>query len=246
MALSYAQKTFELREIALKQKPADFLRYSSDGTVPILLLSNDRVIQESLDIVQWALPDENLNLISSFHPQFIKAFHKTKTNDYSDLTLMIEPLKELSLTLESPLARITFFPFVKLIERNAPTWLTETFPHFIKWIETIENDPSLTPALTRFKIHEEGMHPLIIHQHIPSLAEQIKIKLQTHLSTPSINIIDESHLHGYCHGLESHLKVELPLELFAGLSPVERHRKINTILREEVQKLHAFSIHFSK
>ena len=45
----------ELREILLKNKPEEFLNFSNDGTVPILVVSNDTIIQESLDIVNWCL-----------------------------------------------------------------------------------------------------------------------------------------------------------------------------------------------
>ena len=45
----------ELREIFLKKKPKEFLNFSHDGTVPILIISNEIIIQESLDIVKWSL-----------------------------------------------------------------------------------------------------------------------------------------------------------------------------------------------
>ena len=43
----------ELREILLK-KPKEFLNCSFDGTVPILVISNEIIIQESLNIVNWS------------------------------------------------------------------------------------------------------------------------------------------------------------------------------------------------
>ena len=45
----------ELREISLKAKPADMLAVSSKGTVPVLVLSDGEVIDESLAIMRWAL-----------------------------------------------------------------------------------------------------------------------------------------------------------------------------------------------
>ncbi len=44
----------ELREVALAQKPASLLQASAKATVPVLVLP-DRVIDESLDIMLWAL-----------------------------------------------------------------------------------------------------------------------------------------------------------------------------------------------
>ena len=44
----------EIREIALSQKPESMLAVSPKGTVPVLVLK-DQVLEQSLDIVQWAL-----------------------------------------------------------------------------------------------------------------------------------------------------------------------------------------------
>ncbi|MFC3337808.1 glutathione S-transferase [Paracandidimonas soli] len=45
----------ELREVVLRSKPAAMLEASPKGTVPVLVLPGGRVIDESLDIMRWAL-----------------------------------------------------------------------------------------------------------------------------------------------------------------------------------------------
>jgi len=55
MALWSARIPVELREVVLQNKPSEFLAASAKGTVPVLLLSDGQVIDESLDIMQWAL-----------------------------------------------------------------------------------------------------------------------------------------------------------------------------------------------
>lgn len=45
----------ELREIELRNKPEAMLLVSPKGTVPVLVLGNGQVIDESLDIMVWAL-----------------------------------------------------------------------------------------------------------------------------------------------------------------------------------------------
>lgn len=55
MALRYAGIQAEMREIALRDKPQHMLQASPKATVPVLLLSDGRVIDESLDIMHWAL-----------------------------------------------------------------------------------------------------------------------------------------------------------------------------------------------
>ncbi len=54
MALRYAGIAVEHREIALREKPKSMLLVSPKGTVPVLCVG-DRVIDQSLDIVHWAL-----------------------------------------------------------------------------------------------------------------------------------------------------------------------------------------------
>ena len=55
MALVYSGVRFELREIVLKNKPQEMLNASPKGTVPVLILPTDHVIDESLDVMKWAL-----------------------------------------------------------------------------------------------------------------------------------------------------------------------------------------------
>lgn len=45
----------ELREVALSNKPQSMLDYSPKGTVPVLVLPDETVIDESRDIIRWML-----------------------------------------------------------------------------------------------------------------------------------------------------------------------------------------------
>ena len=66
LALAVSGVGYELREVSLKNKPAELLAASPKGTVPVLVLPNGEVIDESLDIMCWALaqndPDGWLNV----------------------------------------------------------------------------------------------------------------------------------------------------------------------------------------
>lgn len=55
MALLAAGVVCELREVKLARKPAAMLDASPKGTVPVLVLEEGRVIDESLDIMRWSL-----------------------------------------------------------------------------------------------------------------------------------------------------------------------------------------------
>lgn len=66
MALLKSGVPLELREIVLRDKPEAMLSASPKGTVPVLCTVEGRVIDESLDIMRWALgqhdPDDWLLL----------------------------------------------------------------------------------------------------------------------------------------------------------------------------------------
>jgi glutathione S-transferase len=55
MALHYAGVQVELREILLRDKPVSMLAASTKGTVPVLLLPEGTVLDESYDVMRWAL-----------------------------------------------------------------------------------------------------------------------------------------------------------------------------------------------
>jgi glutathione S-transferase len=55
MALVQAQIQCEVYEIDFKDKPAHMLEISPKGTVPVLSIVEGQVIDESLDIMYWAL-----------------------------------------------------------------------------------------------------------------------------------------------------------------------------------------------
>jgi glutathione S-transferase len=55
MALLHAGHAFEVFEISLRDKPAAMLALSPKATVPVLRLPSGHVLEESLDIMQWAL-----------------------------------------------------------------------------------------------------------------------------------------------------------------------------------------------
>lgn len=55
MALCQAGVAVELREVVLSRKPAELLAASPAGTVPVLQIEPGQVIAQSLDIMRWAL-----------------------------------------------------------------------------------------------------------------------------------------------------------------------------------------------
>lgn len=88
LALLASGQRVELREVVLRDKPAAFLATSPSGTVPCLVRSSG-TIDESLDIMQWALaahdpegwldmPQDGHDLIQQADGPFKHALDRTK------------------------------------------------------------------------------------------------------------------------------------------------------------------------
>ena len=90
LALAVSGVDYELREVSLKSKPDELLAASPKGTVPVLVLPGGQVIDESLDIMRWALAqndpdgwlnhplDEMLALIAGNDGHFKRALDRYK------------------------------------------------------------------------------------------------------------------------------------------------------------------------
>lgn len=59
LGLLFADLTVELREVVLKNKPATMLAISPKGTVPVLQFVDGSVIEESIEIIMWALEQQD-------------------------------------------------------------------------------------------------------------------------------------------------------------------------------------------
>jgi BolA family transcriptional regulator, general stress-responsive regulator len=78
--------------------------------------------------------------------------------------------------------------------------------------------------------------------------DTIARKLNDAFSPESINVVDESHLHeghaGHRPGGQSHFRVHIVSQAFAGKSRVDRHRMINAVLADDLAGgVHALAIH---
>ena len=73
--------------------------------------------------------------------------------------------------------------------------------------------------------------------------ERIHSTLSEALRPAHLEVENESRMHNVPPNSETHFKVLVVSEAFEGLGLVDRHRKVNEILRHEMKKgLHALSI----
>ncbi|MDT8283498.1 MAG: glutathione S-transferase [Gammaproteobacteria bacterium] len=84
MALKYCGLKIELREVDLKDYPEQALQISPKATVPVLQLSDGTVIDESWDIVKWALQQNDTDHWSGDNNSYLQdAEMLIETNDFS-------------------------------------------------------------------------------------------------------------------------------------------------------------------
>jgi len=75
-------------------------------------------------------------------------------------------------------------------------------------------------------------------------------KLNDAFAPESVDVVYESHLHeghaGHRPGGQSHFRINIVSQAFAGKSRIDRHRMINTVLADDIAGgVHALSIHAS-
>lgn len=154
LALQCAAIRCELREVVLRNKPAPMLEISTKATVPVLQLPGGEVIDESLDVMSWALKQADPNnwldaepkvtqrLVrqndSSFktdldHYKYHVRYPDHPQSYYRDRALEFLAVIETQLSQHQGIglvdAHITFadiaiFPFIRQFSRVDPDWFS--------------------------------------------------------------------------------------------------------------------------
>lgn len=77
-----------------------------------------------------------------------------------------------------------------------------------------------------------------------SIQKRIETKLAGNLTLKHLEVINESNNHNVAPGSESHFKLVLVSEDFADVRLIQRHRRVNEILAEELAgSVHAMAMH---
>jgi len=85
MALLSCGVDFDIFEISLKDKPKKMIEISPKGTVPVFVF-NDLVLDESIDIMNWATEQQNNNSIkiNSHDSTIIKSMIKINDGEFKN------------------------------------------------------------------------------------------------------------------------------------------------------------------
>lgn len=185
LGLLFAGRQVELREITLKNKPPQMLAISPKGTVPVLQLLDGTVIEESREIMTWALTQQDTQGLLAAQT-LLEANALIDKNDnefkywldrykYADRHLemsqaeyrqrgevflqMLEALliKNSYLLGESiTIADIGIMPFVRQFAHvNRKVFYDLPYPNLQRWLQDWLNHPLFLQAMTKFAPWQE-------------------------------------------------------------------------------------------
>ena len=148
----------ELREVILRDRPEHMMKISPKGTVPVLLLEDGTVIEESLEIMQhvldWTLSEEEQHWISRNDDEFKLHLDRYKyPNRYEDVdeieqrTLASAYLMDLDqrLATEPSISEAlsdALFPFVRQFANHDRDWFdVQPWTNVLAWLtENLESE----------------------------------------------------------------------------------------------------------
>ena len=187
MALWVAGITVTLREVKLAAKPPALIAASPKATVPVLVLPDGTVIDESLGIMRWALArsdpegwlagdDAGLIAVNDgvFKHHLDRAkypgrYEKDDATDHRAAALAL--LAPLETRLESApylcgdsrtLTDIALFPFIRQFAAIDAQWfVAQPLPHLQAWHERLAGSDLFTNVMPKFAPWQDGDVPVM-------------------------------------------------------------------------------------
>uniref|UniRef100_UPI0035CBDA67 glutathione S-transferase n=1 Tax=uncultured Sphingomonas sp. TaxID=158754 RepID=UPI0035CBDA67 len=186
LALLVSGTRFEIREIVLRDKPAAMLSASPKGTVPVLVLADGAVIDESLDIMRWALErrdpegwlaDYDFALVERFDARFKHHLDRYKYAARYDVDPVahrdagLALLQELDARLAEranlcgaarSLTDMAIFPFVRQFAAVDRAWFdVQPIPGVRHWLGEHVASPLFEQAMMRLKPWTPANAPIV-------------------------------------------------------------------------------------
>ena len=184
MALAASGAEVMLREVLLKDKPPELVAASPKATVPVLVLSDGRVIEESLDVMQWALVQSDplgwleggaldSDWISECDGDFkhwldrykyAERYPEHAAEDYrQNAEAFIQKLEDqLSVSdwMGGDAANavdVALFPFMRQFAGVDPSWWQQApYPHVQQWLENWLNSALFSAIMAKYPRWESG------------------------------------------------------------------------------------------
>lgn len=185
LALAVSGVPVELREVKLSAKPAPMLEASPKGTVPVLVLPDGTVIDESLDVMHWALtlndPEHWLKRTDTalidrndgafkHHLDRYKYPERHGSEAPAHRASGLAILQDLDAQLAEHgqlcgpnrgLADMALMPFVRQFAAVDPAWFaSQPLPHLQRWLADHAGSALFGAVMTKFAPWHEGDSPV--------------------------------------------------------------------------------------
>lgn len=181
LALYHAKISHEHREVDLKNKCKELLIISPKGTVPVLLLSDGKVLEQSLDIMVWALQSalssKDQELIKENDDSFKIAldrykypnrYDEQKSIDYREECLKfinkVENMLTPYLSGNQPgLTDMALFPFIRQFVHVDEDWFKKAhYPKLKEWLLYFNSSKLFDHLMIKYEIWLPDDEPIII------------------------------------------------------------------------------------
>ena len=167
MALAYTKLKVELREISLRDRPEELYKASAKGTVPVLITTSKKIIDESLDIMLWALKNnfeqtwlpkeyaKELKMINindtefkrwldrykyhDRHPDEPREFYREKCSEILDSYENQLKTTQYLMGDKINIADIGIFPFIRQFANVDYAWFENNYKNLECWLNGICN-----------------------------------------------------------------------------------------------------------
>ena len=187
LALYYSKINYEHREISLKNRPIELYNISSKGTVPVLELQTGKVIDESFEIMKWAISlndpkkwfynskEKQLEAIfvNDFHfkkwldkykyhvryPDYEKSFYRLKCEKILDKYEKTLMSSDNLFGNQISLGDIALLPFIRQFANVDINRFNEIFVNLSKWLEQLVQLDIFNNMMKKFDIWENGNEP---------------------------------------------------------------------------------------
>ena len=178
LALLHSNSIVELREVVLRDRPLSLLEYSPKGTVPVLVLPNGEILEESMDIMLWCIGEDMLigdwqELVELNDNEFKINLDRYKYPDrFDDVTSMefhrnkcLEILNSFDLRLDGgfmmgnglTIADLILVPFVRQFANTDRDWFEQQDISNVKgWMDGILQSELFISSMTKYKQWHEG------------------------------------------------------------------------------------------
>lgn len=181
MALLASGTVYTHREVLLRDKPASLLTASPKGTVPVLVLTDGAVVDESIDIMRWALaqndpedwlPCADEALVADYDGAFkhhldrYKYAARYESDPLAHRAAGLAMLAELGARLvgqdylggtKRRFSDVALFPFVRQFAGVDAAWFAAHAPREIReWLAMLVTSGLFKRAMVRFAPWAEG------------------------------------------------------------------------------------------